>query len=651
MSLAIVTQDSILAKALALTKEARTRIWVTSPWITRGPLERLLRDAVRREGLDVRVVYRVKEPTDLEITDLDALKVLEKAGCKVRFSTRLHAKLLLVDQTAAIVSSSNLTATAGYGLEYKIDARNEELGILLENEANAIGDLEVEFGKIWDSASALTEETLGVVMDAPSVDEFNFVAIRDVHQGEYATVIDIEGHIAVGRIAEITAYNQSFPSLEPPRFPRYAGRFGPPRGQDLHSLFSHPSKEHGFLVAKTMLDPDFLFRIGRVEVLKHLVGGRLLTPSVPMRPGADVTRASPEMLARLLGEGDVQMGTVVHHSEVRVALRGTEILSKHLAVLGMTGSGKSNVLKVLIRNILSLPKYGDLRILIVDTHGEYTPIASSLAPQSTVLDVRLRQSLLDEDVLKEALQVSRTTDAAYQRLDAILSRLEEDTTIELLVQKLEKDISVGGEGAGKIRNFIDLLRKDDDYCLHEGDEVRIVRSDGTPEDLERPGLYILDLRLTDELVERANKTAALLDHVFRKAKESQGNFPTLVVVDEAQNYAPEQHTGWLKEVKPAFDAVFRIASEGRKFGVGLVVSTQRPARVNKDVLSQCNTHVIFRVANVEDLAAIAGSFEAASKPLLDELPGFDTGVCVVGGTAIGMVTRIEVPLFGQAEGG
>ena len=87
------------------------------------------------------------------------------------------------------------------------------------------------------------------------------------------------------------------------------------------------------------------------------------------------------------------------------------------------------------------------------------------------------------------------------------------------------------------------------------------------------------------------------------------------MLDEAQNYAPEQHTGWLKEVKPAFDAVFRIASEGRKFGVGLVVSTQRPARFNKDVLSQCNTHIIFRVANVEDLAAIAGSFEAASKPL------------------------------------
>jgi hypothetical protein len=58
--------------------------------------------------------------------------------------------------------------------------------------------------------------------------------------------------------------------------------------------------------------------------------------------------------------------------------------------------------------------------------------------------------------------------------------------------------------------------------------------------------------------------------------------------------------------------------------------------------------MIFRVANLEDLMAIGASFEAASKPLLDELPGFDTGICVVGGTAINMVTRVVVPLFGAA---
>ncbi len=561
MTLRIINQDTILEQALALTGDAKKRVWITSPWITRGPVDRLLRRIAAREELDVRIVYRVKEPTDLEITDLYALKSLESDGCKVRFSNRLHAKLLLIDDRAAIVSSSNLTATAGYGLDHKIEARNEELGILLEKEPSALQDLEKEFGQIWDASTALTEDTLGIVMDTPDVRRFSFVAIRDVHQGAYATVRDVEGHIAIGRVSNITAHNRPFPALESPGW-GYPGFSGSSRAKDLPTLFSHPSKEHAFLVTKTVVEPESLFRIADVEVLKHLDADKLTSPTVPTRPGADVTRASSEILERLLGKGDIPMGTVLHHPEVEVPLQGDEILSKHLAVLGMTGSGKSNALKILMRNVLSNPAYEDLRVLIVDTHGEYTPIASSLAPKSTVVDVQLRQNILDEEVMKEALDVSKVTDGAVKRLAGVAGRLDESATIASLVEALETDLSVGGEHASKIKKLLVRLRDMDDFCMKAEDEVQIVRADGGSEDLEQPGLYILDLRLTDDLVGRAGKTASILSHVFRRAKETDGNFPTLIVLDEAQNYAPEQHTGWLKEVKPAFDAVFRIASEG-----------------------------------------------------------------------------------------
>ena len=62
----------------------------------------------------------------------------------------------------------------------------------------------------------------------------------------------------------------------------------------------------------------------------------------------------------------------------------------------------------------------------------------------------------------------------------------------------------------------------DDFCMKAEDEVQIVRADGGSEDLEQPGLYILDLRLTDDLVGRAGKTASILSHVFRRAKETDG---------------------------------------------------------------------------------------------------------------------------------
>jgi DNA helicase HerA-like ATPase len=131
-----------------------------------------------------------------------------------------------------------------------------------------------------------------------------------------------------------------------------------------------------------------------------------------------------------------------------------------------------------------------------------------------------------------------------------------------------------------------------------------------------------------------------MGRMFELVRAEGGSVSSAVVIDEAQNYCPESNTGLLTRVRVSFDRAFEIASEGRKFNLGLLISTQRPARVSKDILSQCNTHVIFGVANAEDLGGVKGSFEAASYPLLEELPGMETGLCVVGERP-----RVEVPLF------
>jgi hypothetical protein len=645
MALQVVNQDNVLDVALKSARQAKERIWLTSPWITARAVNLLLQDVlpkVQSNGLDIRVVYRVKEATDLEITDLDALKALEESGCLVRYSTRLHAKLVLVDRHSAIVSSSNLTTTAGYGLDTPAAWRNEELGILVEDDPTAIGELEQQFLSIWDQATSVEARTIGIAMDFPTVGSFSFVAIREVHLGEYELV--------VGRIAELTAYNRSFPRMNQSIWLTQGyGTAGNQRGAaeipDLLSLFSHPSKEHGFLVTKTFFEPESVFHIARVDVLKQLRDGDPVAPSVPAVPGADVSRADERTLLALLGEGDVAVGTVLHHPEVAVHLRSSEILSKHLAVLGMTGSGKSNATKVLVRNLLAAPAYGDLRVLVIDTHGEYAPVSEQLALVAVALDVELRRSILDETAVKELLRLPRRDDVLLQKLAEVADGLPVGAGLDDLFLALEAEASLGGQLAARLRRLVEVARLRDDLCLWPEDGARILRADGLSEDLGGPGLYVLDLRATPEMEARSAKAATVMRQVFERNKQALGAYPCLVVIDEAQNYAPEQQTGWLARTRASFDAIFAIASEGRKFGTGLVISTQRPARVNKDILSQCNTQMIFRVANVEDLAAIAGSFEAASRSLLDELPGFDTGVSVVAGTGVGMVARVEVPLF------
>ena len=593
MSVEVVNQDSVLEHALCVVGETTRRLWITSPWITQRPASLLLRDAlprVARGELDIRIVYRVKEPTDLEITDFEALKSLEDAGCQIRYSTRLHAKLVLAD-SAAIVSSSNLTATAGYGIDMAASWRNEELGVLIRGDEAVLSELESQFESIWSAATRVDERTIGIAMDFPTVRQFSFVAIRDVRLGEYATAEDTAGNVILGRISEVTAYNRSFPQMNESIWltQGYTGTGSAGRVEvpDLQSLFSHPSKERGFLVTKTFFEPESVFRIARVEVLKHYEQGRLVSPAAPIAPGSDVSRASPELLRQLLGDGDVELGTVLHHPDVPVALRSAELLSKHLAVLGMTGSGKSNAIKVLLHRLVESSLGSDLRLVVIDTHGEYVPAAKAIAPAARVIDVQLRRCVLDEDIVRQLLRLPRRDDALIQKLWELAEGLASGEGLEEYMAAVEVEASTGGPLAAKLTRLIEVVSGRDDLCLRADESAVIISADTSlPEDLDDAGLYVLDLRHTASLEERSMKAAAVMDSVYRRGKRLADGFPSLVVLEEAQNYAPEQQTGWLARVRPSFDAAFAIASEGRKFGVGLVVSSQRPARVNKDVLSR-----------------------------------------------------------------
>lgn len=391
-----------------------------------------------------------------------------------------------------------------------------------------------------------------------------------------------------------------------------------------------------------------------MHVLRHLVGDRLVSAAVPIAPGSDVIRARGDLLHKLLGQGDIRVGTIRHHPEVQVALRGREIISKHMAVLGMTGSGKSNAVMVLVREFLTSPGYDDLRVFIVDTHGEYAIRLAELSPDrpARLIDLDLRRSILEEDVIKElagftrrdhnlASFVARVADAAdaldpSQDLDELLAGLEA--------------AAAGDPQETTLRSFVETARETPDLCLRADDRARVVEDGGSSVDIGAPGLYVLDLRQTYSMTERAHKAGALMTRVFNQKRADPTIGPALVVLEEAQNYVPERTTGWMAETRTlSGDPAIIIATEGRKFDIGLIVSTQRPARVNKDILSQCNTQLVFRVVNVEDLNQVRDSFEAASRSYIDELQAFETGVGVAGGTALDMVVPLKAPLFPPTE--
>src|SRR5204862_5413045 len=112
--------------------------------------------------------------------------------------------------------------------------------------------------------------------------------------------------------------------------------------------------------------------------------------------------------------------------------------------------------------------------------------------------------------------------------------------------------------------------------------------------------------------------------------------PTMLVVEAARHVWPQ--VGQVASSK----VVRTLASEGRKVGLGLVIITQRAAKVDKNVLSQCNTQVILKVTNPNDLKAIIASVEGLTASLAEEISRLPIGVAIMTGGGLQMPLMVEV---------
>jgi hypothetical protein len=185
-----ISQDSVAAAATEIVKTAESSVDITGAWIT-GSALRLLLDSVRTRieagSLKLRMVCRLHGLTDLDITDLGALKEFEQFGAEVRFSRRLHAKMVLVDRKHGVLSSSNPTSTAGYVLQAeRLTWTNFEAGVVLEpSDAELVGDAVAFFDRVWAESVPIDERAVGVVIGEPTTTMFDVVMVRPVKRSQY----------------------------------------------------------------------------------------------------------------------------------------------------------------------------------------------------------------------------------------------------------------------------------------------------------------------------------------------------------------------------------------------------------------------------------------------------------------------------------
>jgi DNA helicase HerA-like ATPase len=137
----------------------------------------------------------------------------------------------------------------------------------------------------------------------------------------------------------------------------------------------------------------------------------------------------------------------------------------------------------------------------------------------------------------------------------------------------------------------------------------------------------------------------LLSDIYSAREKNEFEYPVFVFIEEAHKFVPNRESTLSKDI------IKRIAAEGRKFGVFLTLITQRPNKIDQDVLSQCNSQIIMRITNPEDQKAVKASSERMSESLLRDLPGLNVGEAVVVGEVTKAPVMVKIRRRETKEGG
>lgn len=403
-------------------------------------------------------------------------------------------------------------------------------------------------------------------------------------------------------------------------------RYENPKYADKEFLFFNMMRKADFDKIESANESMFLFAKAKIlGILENNIVERLL---LPLLPGSKVRKLREEEIMTLLGfrRDGLKIGKLVsNHSEVY--LDPSSFIDKHIAILAMTGTGKTNLVKILVSELLE--KENDYSIVIIDVHGEYKDLAKMFPERTHVIDangIKIAYSHLNVNFLR--IVDPFITDAQLRAFREIINSKsiatdEKPISIEYLINKIHK--------TGVVKNIatretllarLEILR---DENIFYSEDVPKIRSFLNPSKL-----FIIDMKQLNSLKKKQILTYHILSKLFYLKTTDDKSSKVLFILEEVQNFAPE---GVSKELAISKGIIETIAREGRKFGVGLCITSQRPVQIDTTLLSQCNTNFFLRITNSYDLEHIGKTSEFITKEFLNQIPDLSTGISLMVGQA------------------
>jgi hypothetical protein len=328
------------------------------------------------------------------------------------------------------------------------------------------------------------------------------------------------------------------------------------------------------------------------------------------------------------------------------------LAQKHVSVLAKTGAGKSYTVGVLLEELLK----ANVPLVILDPHGEYGSLRNPNIDEGEVAQMArfgVKPKSFAKQVKEYAIDTTLNPEASRLVLQGM--NLEGRDIVEMLGSKLTGgQVGVLYQAIKEVKEFLPAYTLRDIIdgvarnkasskwnvlnALEVLESTKIFDIRGTPvKELVAAGqCSIINLKgVSPDVQEIVVTRIASMLWEARKRNEVPAH---ILVVEEAHNFCPERNVG-----NAVSGAMLRtVASEGRKFGMGLLIVSQRPAKVDKNVLSQCNTQVVLKVTNPNDLKAIVQSVEGISMEVADEVQRLPVGVALVAGGGLTQPVFVDV---------
>lgn len=442
---------------------------------------------------------------------------------------------------------------------------------------------------------------LGVVVGEARPHRFHFLARRAVAAGEYVTVDSPAGRL-LGLAEDSTTKSLLL--------------------EQINNFDS--AIEAKKAAAMNPRDKNYVASVRVVGRIDRLKEGQVVIPSLPPEPGADVEEAESGEIEAIFdrkGREWVEIGTLLRSESVKVAVNLDKVASRHLAVMSVTGSGKSNLLALLAKRVAAVRG----TMIVFDYHGEYSGLG---IPNLVHAEAKVNPRYVDSDKLADLVDVRENADVQRSILNRALTeevRKDKDFWKSLQAEVTKAGVEIKKPGtAARVQDIIDLALKRMKSVLDPdvGDELDQIRTSN---------VNILNML---EFTERQANAAIshYLEEILddrKKATRSTGaqkiRFPTPVIcaIEESHTFIPND-----RDTDTKFVAA-KVAREGRKFGMGLVIISQRPRRVDADVLSQMGSLAIMKLTNPEDQKHIRDASESVSEDLLRNLPSLNVGEAVL----------------------